>query len=198
MAKFRMVNTKFWDDSYVVELDPIEKLLFLYLLTNPLTNVSGVYELPLKRVAFDTGIDKEMIEKIVKRFEGDGKVVHLTGWIGIKNFIRHQSLNTNVKKGISVEIAKAPPQLLERLGIDFQSLGIPVESPCLNLNTNLNPNFNETSERTPKISFPQKTVDCGKSKSASLTETVFDSVKKIRSPRSVSNEMLRWLPNRGQ
>ncbi len=55
LAKQRIVNTKFWDDSYITRLTPTEKLLFLYLITNPLTNISGVYELPLKRVAFDTG-----------------------------------------------------------------------------------------------------------------------------------------------
>ena len=35
MAKQRYINTKFWRDSYIEDLDPIEKLLFLYLLSNP-------------------------------------------------------------------------------------------------------------------------------------------------------------------
>ena len=56
-----MVNTKFWDDTYIVTLDPIEKLLYLYFLTNPLTNICGIYEIQLRRVAFDTGIDKEVV-----------------------------------------------------------------------------------------------------------------------------------------
>ena len=42
MAKFRYVNTRFWDDSYVAELSPLEKLAFLYLLTNSLTTIAGV------------------------------------------------------------------------------------------------------------------------------------------------------------
>ena len=67
MAKLRSINTHFWDDNYIVELDPIEKLMFLYLITNPLTTIAGAYELPLRRIAFDTGIDREMVVKILDR-----------------------------------------------------------------------------------------------------------------------------------
>jgi hypothetical protein len=67
MAKQRYINTKFWRDSYIEDLDPTEKLLFLYLLTNPDTNICGVYELPLKIIAADTGIDKEMVKKLLNR-----------------------------------------------------------------------------------------------------------------------------------
>jgi len=38
--KKRYISTKFWDDEFIVNLDPIEKLLFMYFLTNPLTNVA--------------------------------------------------------------------------------------------------------------------------------------------------------------
>ena len=43
MAKFRLINTKFWDDSYVAKLSTSEKLLFIYFISNPLTTVAGVY-----------------------------------------------------------------------------------------------------------------------------------------------------------
>ena len=69
MAKERYINTKFWDDSYIVKLDPIEKLLFIYLLTNPLTNICGIYEVSLRRIAFDTGIEEEVILTLLRRFE---------------------------------------------------------------------------------------------------------------------------------
>ena len=37
MAKTRIINTRFWIDDYTSNLDPIEKLLFLYFLTNTAT-----------------------------------------------------------------------------------------------------------------------------------------------------------------
>ena len=87
MSKNRYINTKFWSDNYISNLDPIEKLLFLYLLTNEKTNICGLYELPLKIMAVETGIEKEMIVKILKRFQKEKKDFHFEGWLGITNFI---------------------------------------------------------------------------------------------------------------
>ena len=104
MAKQRIVNTKFWDDSYIAGLTPAEKLLFLYLITNPLTNISGVYELPLRRVAFDVGLSSEEVEVALGKFETDGKITRLGAWLGVSNFIRHQTLNPKIKIGILHEL----------------------------------------------------------------------------------------------
>lgn len=104
-----MINTRFWDDTYTSNLDPIEKLLFLYFLTNTSTSICGVYEIPLKKIANETGIDKEMVEKILSRFERDNKVVFRDGWIGVINFIKNQNQQSpKVKKGIEIELAKCP------------------------------------------------------------------------------------------
>jgi hypothetical protein len=143
VAKQRIVNTKFWDDSYIAQLSPTEKLLFLYLLTNPLTNISGVYELPVKRVAFDTGISVGEVEETWKRLQDDGKLVAARGWVGIVNFIKHQNLNPKIKQGIVSELGRAPKEITDRLSIDYQRLSIASESlshPNSNLNTNPNSN----------------------------------------------------------
>lgn len=107
-----MIDTRFWDDNYVSNLDPIEKLLFLYFLTNPSTNICGIYELPLKSIAADTGIDKEMVIKVINRFEKEGKIFYRNGWIGVKNFIKHQNQNSpHVKKGIDRELESVPEDI---------------------------------------------------------------------------------------
>lgn len=95
--KLRSVNTHFWSDTYVIELDPIEKLLFLYLLTNEQTNMLGIYELHIRRIAFDTGIDKDMLLKIFERFESANKCKYLNGYVILRNFVNHQSYNSNMK-----------------------------------------------------------------------------------------------------
>ena len=115
MTKQRYINTKFWDDSYIIELDPIEKLLFLYFLTNPLTNISGVYEISLRRIAFDTGIDSEMVLKILTRFKNEGKAYYIEGYIGLQNFVKNQSLNPSVVEGIKREISLIPKPILNKL-----------------------------------------------------------------------------------
>jgi hypothetical protein len=111
MAKQRYINTIFWRDEYVSRLDPSEKLLFLYLLTNPDTSICGIYQLPIKIIAVDTGFDKEMVEKILARFERDDKVFYRDGWVIIKNFIKHQNINPSVTAGIERELKAVPADI---------------------------------------------------------------------------------------
>ena len=140
MAKERIVNTRFWSDTYISNLDPIEKLLFLYLITNQYTEISGLYELPLKYMAVDTGIDKEMIEKILKRFENDKKIKYVNGWVYVLNFSRYQKDNPKVKIGIKHAFSRVPKNILDSLSIDYDSLS------HSNSNSNSNPNSNPNPE----------------------------------------------------
>lgn len=113
MANQRLVNTNFWKDTYVIDLDPIQKLLFLYFLTNPRTSLAGVYEISLREVAFDTGIDKDMVEKILAKFCSDEKMYYEKGWVILRNFVKHQRLNPSIKKGIENAISELPAWLRE-------------------------------------------------------------------------------------
>src|SRR3990167_9698107 len=115
MAKIRYINTRFWDDNYTSNLDPIEKLLFLYFLTNTSTNICGIYEIPLKKVAMDTGIEKDMVAKVMERFTKEQKIFYVNGWVGIKNFIKHQSLNPKVKLGIKIGLEAIPKDILDNM-----------------------------------------------------------------------------------
>jgi len=108
MSKLRSVNTHFWSDNYVIDLDPTEKLLFLYLLTNENTNMLGVYELHLRKIAFETGIDKNMVEKIFDRFSKDDKASYVDGYVCLHNFTKHQSYNTNMKKSAITSFNELP------------------------------------------------------------------------------------------
>lgn len=97
MSKLRSVSTHFWNDNFVIDLDPLEKLLFLYLLTNPNTNMLGIYELHVRKIAFETGIDKDMVVKIFDRFTEGGKVKYMDGYVILPNFLKNQSFNTNME-----------------------------------------------------------------------------------------------------
>lgn len=154
MAKSRYINTKFWDDTYISSLDPIEKLLFIYFLTNPLTEISGAYEIQLKRVALDTGIDRDMVQKILNRFADEDKIIYRDGWILVCNFIKHQSLNPNVQIGIENAVDIAPQWIRDRLSIAFESLSY------LNLNnSNLNQSNDNESDEVKALKKKQETLD---------------------------------------
>ncbi|KKL46368.1 hypothetical protein LCGC14_2346280 [marine sediment metagenome] len=95
-----------------MDLDPSEKLLFLYLLTNSMTNIAGIYELPLKRISFDTGFDRDMVEKILERFHDDEKVLYKNGWVAIRNWPKHQSSSATVLEGIKRCLKDAPESMV--------------------------------------------------------------------------------------
>lgn len=120
MKKLRSVNTKFWDDAFICELAPPQKLIFLYLLTNSLTNVLGIYEITLKKISFDTGINKETISKAFEHFEKVKKVFYIDNYIILPNFIKNQSMNTNMKTG-SLNVYNELPNELKNKFIDNAS-----------------------------------------------------------------------------
>jgi hypothetical protein len=138
MAKNRYVDTKFWTDTYIVNRDPIEKLQFIYALTNQHTNISGIYEIAHRQIAFDTGIDKEMVEKIFQRFESDNKMFYKEGWLAIINFINYQKLNPKVISGIEDGLKKVPEVVM----IGFQRLSRALNYSNINSNINYNSNSN--------------------------------------------------------
>lgn len=166
MSKERYLNTKFWDDNYIVNLDPTEKLLFIYLLTNPLTNIIGIYEIAIRRIAFDTGIDQDMVLKILDRFERDNKIKYSQGYIVIRNFIKHQKNNPSINKGIETSLQEVPNELLEWITLQPERFNISKGNrqavtgstqTATNINLNLNRNINikkERKEKEKKEKFP--------------------------------------------
>jgi hypothetical protein len=143
MTKARVVNTRFWDDHYTSNLDPVEKLMFLYFLTNTSTNICGIYECPLKKVAMDTGIDKDMVVKIIDRFTKDGKIYYVEGWVGIKNFVKNQNQRSpQVIKGIENEITAIPKDIMDKmigLGYPMDTVSYLIQSNLIKSNTKYNP-----------------------------------------------------------
>jgi hypothetical protein len=115
MAKQRFVNTRFWSDSFIVGLSPLERYLFLYFLTNEHTTICGIYELPLRTISFETGIREKDLVRILERLTG--KIYFIDGWVFIRNFQKHQYArgNSNVKIGIEKEKREIPEAILARV-----------------------------------------------------------------------------------
>lgn len=146
MAKQRYINTKFWSDNFISELNPLDRYLFLYFLTNEHTNISGIYELPLKTISFETGIELDMLKKMLKRLTG--KIMYIDGWVCIKNFQKHQSTSSEkVKKGIEVEMSKIPFEIKEKIekGYPIDTLSNPIIYSNSNSNVDTNTNVAEHS-----------------------------------------------------
>ena len=93
MALYRHVYLKFWKDDKVMELFSVEeKLLFLFLLTNPNTRQIGVYKILPKEIAFMTGFEEEEVSIMLELFEKEYKLIKynkLTHEIAIVHWARY-------------------------------------------------------------------------------------------------------------
>lgn len=96
MSKLRSIDTKIWSDTWFEELCAEEKLLFIYLITNEKTNMLGVYEMSKKKISFETSISISNVEKHLKRFENDAKIIYKKNNVILSNFLKHQKYNKNM------------------------------------------------------------------------------------------------------
>lgn len=142
-------HTRFWQDNYISELDPSEKLLFVYSITSPSLGLTGIYETPLKYIALDTGIDREMVAKILSRFQKDKKIAYKDGWLCVVNYPKYQSFKGEpLLKAVKKEIDAIPVEILNYF-IDY---GYPIDTLSIgymvwNGNGNGNGNGNSKEEK---------------------------------------------------
>lgn len=159
MAKVRMVHTRFWNDTFVAALDPIEKLLFNYFLTNEHTSICGIYELPLKVAALETGIDEDMFKKIFRRLKP--KVFYKKGWVIVVNFPKYQNLNLpKVKQGFHDAISAIPKDILDfakdnGFAMNCQYIANGLETGNSDSNLNSERELNTTAEQSSSRDVPE-------------------------------------------
>jgi len=112
-SQSRYFSTKFWRDTYIESLDPSEKLLYIYLFTNPEALMCGIYEMPKRLMASDTGFNVDMLDKLFVRLEMDKKALYKDGWVCTLNTIKHQNINNgNTRKGIERELEQVPTKII--------------------------------------------------------------------------------------
>ena len=76
MAVYRNIQISFWTDAKVAdEFTPEDKYFYLYLFTNPHTNLCGCYEISKKHASWETGYSIDTIERLINRFENVHNVI---------------------------------------------------------------------------------------------------------------------------
>jgi hypothetical protein len=122
----RSINTRIWSDPWVEKLPPEEKLVWIYLLTNRDTNLLGIYEISLNRISYETGIELKRIETIIQSFEKVRKAFYWFGRVFLPNWMKNQSMNTNMLKSAKQLYSELPNELIIKLKENafegFQSL----------------------------------------------------------------------------
>jgi len=94
---------------------------------------------------YETGIDRDMVDKIIKRFEEFGKVKYVWGYLLIKNFLKHHfsgfwspewRSKNNQLKAISQEMLNLPIDIIQEASLFiegfaeiYKTLGSPLQAP---------------------------------------------------------------------
>lgn len=122
----RSINTKIWCDEWFENLTPEEKLIWIYLLTNQQTNMLGVYEISIRKMAFETGLSEDQVRDSFQVFEEARKAFYFDGFVILTNWLKNQSLNSNMRVAAVQLYNRLPNSLKDRINVNplkgFESL----------------------------------------------------------------------------
>lgn len=206
MDRLRSVNTNFWSDPWVENIKPEEKLLFLYLLTNANTNMLGVYEVSVKRMASETGLTEERVSKCFEVFERDGKGFYMKTYVILPNFLKNQKMNPNMKKNAVSSYNDLPNWLKESISgkplEGFESLSKALE--CFEKGKGKGKGKNEIENEGEKEGESVKGGGSCLMKNSGITiQDVSDAFKKTKDitqadPEYYFNQVIDWSSNHGK
>ena len=119
MAIYRNISLTFWEDNKVVDdFTYKDKYFFLYLLTNPHTNIIGCYEVSIKQMSNELGMEKSEVEELLARMEQVHKVILYAGEtkeILIKNWHKYNwTKSEKLKKPIKENIKNIKSEKLKK------------------------------------------------------------------------------------
>ena len=116
MAVQRYISSSFWSDDWVDSLTGLEKLLYMYLLTNECTSICGVYKITIKRIKDDTGIPREEVMRMLNIFAKAKKAFYFEEYIILPKWLKHQNINSpKVKLGTERSLRALPENIINFL-----------------------------------------------------------------------------------
>jgi len=124
MANYRQIHTKIWKDDWFVELPIPDKLLFIYLFGNDNSNLTGLYKISLRVMAFETGLDADYVTQALKRFEDDKRIVYRDNIIWIVHMWKyHNSASPLVQARIMNDLETIPDVPIKYWYQNYQDTG---------------------------------------------------------------------------
>ena len=125
MAGYRQFHTKFWKDEYLIELEPLEKYLFMYLFTNDLSSISGLYKIPRKVIRNETDLDDAFIVAALNKFQDDKRIFYRDGVMWVVNMAKyHSNASPTTKQKVTADIELIPDCDVKRAYLYYLTTGI--------------------------------------------------------------------------
>jgi hypothetical protein len=129
MANYRQIHVSIWKDEWFLELEPDEKLLFIYLFSNESASLSGLYKLALKVICFETCLEKAFVLKTLKKFEQADKVYYREGVVWVKNMAKYNKGSAKVELRVIADVNNVPDCELKRMYFESQKATNPPKPP---------------------------------------------------------------------
>jgi hypothetical protein len=84
-----------WKDTWFMTLDPVDKLLFIYLFSNERADTCGVYEVPFPVLLLETGVDAPRARQGLATLQEAGRVFYdeASGHCFVRNLMRYNGSN---------------------------------------------------------------------------------------------------------
>lgn len=118
MAIYRSIRLEFWTDTKIVDdFTPEDKYFYLYLMTNPHTNLCGCYEISMKQASVETGYSKDTIESLLDRFEHVHHVISYSNTTKEVLLLNWSKFNWTKSKDFQKSLAK---EITEVKDVDFK------------------------------------------------------------------------------
>jgi hypothetical protein len=129
---YRTIQTSLWSDPKIKTIPANGKLLFVYLITNPHTHVSGIYYLPSLFISYETSLSSpdlaEAMDILIKAdlvaLDKENEIV----WV--KNMLRYQGGGINIMLAVAKQMKELQrSNLVEKFIKHYSYLNIPLRSP---------------------------------------------------------------------
>lgn len=128
MAGYRQIHTQIWKDEWFLDLDPREKLLFIYLFSNDQSTVSGIYRISRRVIIFETGLDEKFIDKALDKFAKAGKVFTEDCIVWVVNLRKYnESASPKVRERIARDIEDLPDGRLKEMYLEYAPVDRPTQ-----------------------------------------------------------------------
>ena len=193
MPNFRQIHVSIWKDTWFLDLEPDEKLLFIYLFSNESTSLSGMYRLSAKVVSFETSIDKKRMAEIMDKFAKAGKVYTDGDVIWVVHMRKyHETKSSKVLTRIASDIADIQDCTLKRKYIAYYNQKIPYPNNEKSLDTppqlKEDEDKDEQEDEQEKVDEPFRILFDAFLQSSGIAETMLNLQ---RAADVVSKE---WIP----
>lgn len=125
MAGYRQFHTKFWKDEWSIDLDPLERYLFIYLFSNDLSSISGIYRIPIRVISNETGLEIEYVKSALEKFEQQQKILYRDNTLWVVNMQKyHNNASELTQKKVTKDIETVPDNIVKQAYLCHKETGM--------------------------------------------------------------------------